>query len=77
MKVYLQSLGWCLNQREIETMARLFAAAGHVAVRAPFLPDFWIPNACANASALVAIPACTVARPVALQDGCLLGEVVA
>ena len=77
MSAYLRSLGWRLNRREIETMARQFAAAGRVAVRVPLLPDFCVPNVCANASALVAIPTCTAARLVALQDGCLLSELVA
>ncbi|MBU0702909.1 MAG: hypothetical protein KKC18_03500, partial [Chloroflexi bacterium] len=35
MNVYLHSLGCRLNQSEIETLAREFAAAGHVVAGNP------------------------------------------
>jgi len=47
MKVYLQSLGCRLNYSEIETMARRFAAAGHIVVNDPALADVCVLNTCA------------------------------
>ena len=47
MNVYLQSLGCRLNQGEIETMARQFAAAGHVVVGDPAQADVCVVNTCA------------------------------
>ncbi|MBE9506496.1 MAG: tRNA (N(6)-L-threonylcarbamoyladenosine(37)-C(2))-methylthiotransferase MtaB [Chloroflexi bacterium] len=47
MEVYLQSLGCRLNQSEIQTMARQFAAAGHVVVTGPAQADVCVLNTCA------------------------------
>ena len=47
MNVYLCSLGCRLNQSEIETMARRFAAAGHVVVTDPAQADVCVVNTCA------------------------------
>lgn len=47
MNVYLQSLGCRLNQSEVETMARQFAAEGHVVVGDPAQADVCVVNTCA------------------------------
>ena len=47
MDVYFHSLGCRLNQSEVETMARQFAAAGHVVVDDPAQADLCVVNTCA------------------------------
>ena len=47
MDIYLCSLGCRLNQSEIETMARQFAAAGHAVVSDPAQADICVVNTCA------------------------------
>ena len=47
MDIYLCSLGCRLNQSEIETMARRFAAAGHIVVGDPAQADVCVVNTCA------------------------------
>ncbi|HEY72561.1 MAG TPA: tRNA (N(6)-L-threonylcarbamoyladenosine(37)-C(2))-methylthiotransferase MtaB [Thermoflexia bacterium] len=47
MNVYLDSLGCRLNQSEVETMARQFAAAGHIVAGDPSQADVCIINTCA------------------------------
>lgn len=47
MNVYLDSLGCRLNQSEVETMARQFAAAGHIVAGDPAEADVCIINTCA------------------------------
>jgi len=47
MNVYLQSLGCRLNRSEIETMARRFAAAGHIVVGDHAQADVCVVNTCA------------------------------
>lgn len=46
-RVYLCSLGCRVNQSEIETLARRFAAAGHVVVGDPAQADACVVNTCA------------------------------
>ena len=50
MNVYLHSLGCRLNQSEIETLAREFAAAGHVVTGDPAQADLCVANTCAVTS---------------------------
>ncbi len=47
MRVYLDTLGCRLNQAEIESMARRYAAAGHEVVVDPALADACVVNTCA------------------------------
>lgn len=47
MNVYLHSLGCRLNESEIETMARQFAATGHIVVADPTQADVCVVNTCA------------------------------
>jgi threonylcarbamoyladenosine tRNA methylthiotransferase MtaB len=47
MDVYFHSLGCRLNQSDVETMARQFAAAGHVVVDDPAQADLCVVNTCA------------------------------
>ncbi|MCP4538142.1 MAG: tRNA (N(6)-L-threonylcarbamoyladenosine(37)-C(2))-methylthiotransferase MtaB [Chloroflexi bacterium] len=47
MNVYLQSLGCRLNQSELDSLARQFAAAGHTVVSDPALADVCLVNTCA------------------------------
>ena len=51
MNIHLQSLGCRLNQSEIQTLARQFAAAGHVIVGDPDRADICIVNTCAVTAA--------------------------
>ena len=46
MKVYLESIGCKLNQSEIETLARHFAAWGHKVVSTPEEADICVLNSC-------------------------------
>ena len=46
MNVYLHSLGCRLNQSEVESLARRFAAAGHAVVGDPAQADVCIVNTC-------------------------------
>jgi len=48
MNVYLCSLGCRLNQSEIQTLARQFAAVGHVVVGDPDRADVCIATTCAD-----------------------------
>jgi len=47
MNIYLDSLGCRLNQSEVETMARQFAAAGHNVAGDPAEADVCVVNTCA------------------------------
>ena len=47
MDIFLDSVGCCLNQSEIETFARQFRAAGHRMVSSPDQADLVVVNTCA------------------------------
>jgi len=51
MRIYLDSIGYRLNQSEIETFARQFRAAGHEIVENPGEADLVVVNTCTVTSA--------------------------